>query len=136
VGGKYIISIFTTLSLYIYIYIIYYIVSVYFCGRNRKKMKLLNVYILVVVFIGIINVIYAQHEYGKSVYGLRGAGTAITYFHGAQGHINSPDDHEKYITPENSEPVVGERGSQLTTIGAGSGSPESQKVEKPIKGSW
>ena len=110
--------------------------SVYFCGRNRKKMKLLNVYILVVVFIGIINVIYAQHDYGKSVYGLRGAGTAMTYFHGAQGHINSPDDHEKYITPENSEPVVGERGSQLTTIGAGSGSPESQKVEKPIKGSW
>ena len=70
---------------------------------------------------GIINVIYAQHEYGKSVYGLRGAGTAMKLiFHGAQGHINSPDDHEKYIAPENSEPVVGERGSQLTTIGAGS----------------
>eukprot|EP00943_MAST-04B_sp_MAST-4B-sp1_P005440 g5440.t1 len=86
----------------------------------------------------LVKAVYAQGEdgYGKRVYGLRGAGTAQTYFNGAQNHINSPDDEPKYIPPENKDVVVGNRGSQLSTIGAGSGNPESQKEEKPIRGSW
>ena len=93
--------------------------------------------LLVLLSLVLLGVVSGQgDEYGKRVYGLRGAGTAQTYFNGAQPHINSPDDEPKYIPPENSAPVVSSRGSQLSTIGAGSGNPESQKVEKPIKGSW
>ena len=85
----------------------------------------------------LLGFVYGQgDEYGKRVYGLRGAGTAQTYFNGAQPRINSPDDEPKYIPPENNAPVVSSRGSQFSTIGAGSGNPESQKMEKPIKGSW
>jgi hypothetical protein len=102
-------------------------------------MKIIQTLIIVICLtICLVNAVYGQGEdgYGKRVYGLRGSGTAQTYFNGAQSHINSPDDEPKYIPPENKDIVVGSRGSQLSTIGAGSGNPESQKQEKPIRGSW
>ena len=102
-------------------------------------MNISNTLLVLICFaVCLVNVVFGQGEdgYGKRVYGLRGAGTAQTYFNGAQNHINSPEDEPKFIPPENKDVVVGNRGPQLSTIGAGSGNPESQKEEKPIKGSW
>ena len=106
-------------------------------GRSSLKEAMLSSRFIALLCLVLLGFVYGQgDEYGKRVYGLRGAGTAQTYFNGAQPRINSPDDEPKYVPPENNAPVVSNRGSQFSTIGAGSGNPESQKMEKPIKGSW
>ena len=86
------------------------------------------------VLITVVGAVVAQSdgEHGSRVYGLRGAGTAITHIKTGPATLPLLREPEQPNADRFDPSVsVGQRGSQMTTIGAGSGNPESMKAEVP-----